>query len=302
LAALNFESTHKRLPSAGWGYKWTGDPDAGFGEKQPGGWVYQVMPFLEEGAVFLIGAGLEQSEKNAVLQLQKTTSVPGFACPSRRPGGLAYGPEDSINAPGLPPDSLVAKSDYAGNGGCIIPNGAGEAGAERVQCLQFYSRRAEDPSICAGLIEKSEVRRKYDGAIVPRFGVKISQIKDGTSKTLFAAERYLPKRYYDPNHGANVPFDNNSMYQGHDWDVIRYASAWEAPGGNMPGVPLPDTDESDVGGGSYRFGGPHTGGFLAVHCDDSVHNVDFDIDPLVWQRVGARKDGGGTCPGHLSEL
>jgi hypothetical protein len=147
---------------------------------------------------------------------------------------------------------------------------------------------------------------KFDGTVVPRFGVKLLKIKDGTSKTMFAAERYLPKIYHDPNHGANVPSDNNSMYQGHDWDVIRYASAWVHPNGIMPGLPLPDSNlapgATSPEGATYRFGGSHAGGFLAVHCDDSVHNVDFDIDPLVWARLGSRKDEGGVCPGHVSEL
>ena len=38
IAFLNYESTHKSFPSGGWGWKWTGDPEGGTGERQPGGW------------------------------------------------------------------------------------------------------------------------------------------------------------------------------------------------------------------------------------------------------------------------
>ena len=41
----------KHYPSNGWGYRWMGDPDRGFGEEQPGGWIYSVTPFLEQGSV-----------------------------------------------------------------------------------------------------------------------------------------------------------------------------------------------------------------------------------------------------------
>src|SRR5688572_2299885 len=52
LAFLNHESTHGAFPSGGWGYLWTGDPDLGAGESQPGGWAYSIMNFLEEGSTF----------------------------------------------------------------------------------------------------------------------------------------------------------------------------------------------------------------------------------------------------------
>src|SRR3954464_13549250 len=58
LAALNYESTHKSFPSGGWGWKWTGDPEGGSGERQPGGWAYSITPYLEVGNLYTIGAGL----------------------------------------------------------------------------------------------------------------------------------------------------------------------------------------------------------------------------------------------------
>ena len=84
LGFLNHESTHKFFPSGGWGYLWTGDPDMGTGEKQPGGWAFSVLPYLEDANTFLIGAGLPAADKRKALVRQKTQPVPMFYCPSRR--------------------------------------------------------------------------------------------------------------------------------------------------------------------------------------------------------------------------
>jgi len=57
LAAQNHQSAHGFLPSGGWGFRWVGDPDLGFGKSQPGGWVYSLMPYIEYQNVYAIGFG-----------------------------------------------------------------------------------------------------------------------------------------------------------------------------------------------------------------------------------------------------
>src|SRR5438046_4148493 len=42
IATHNIVSATNRLPSGGWGWLWVGDPDRGFGQSQPGGWVYNL--------------------------------------------------------------------------------------------------------------------------------------------------------------------------------------------------------------------------------------------------------------------
>ena len=39
------------FPTGGWGWAWIGDADRGFGDDQPGGWVYNILPFIEESAL-----------------------------------------------------------------------------------------------------------------------------------------------------------------------------------------------------------------------------------------------------------
>src|SRR3954453_2916900 len=49
VACLNYESSQKAFPAGGWGFRWMGDPDRGMGRGQPGGWIFQVCSYLEEG-------------------------------------------------------------------------------------------------------------------------------------------------------------------------------------------------------------------------------------------------------------
>src|ERR671914_226306 len=85
IAFLNHENTYGYFPSGGWGYLWSGDPDMGSGEKQPGGWTFAVLPYLEEGNAYVIGQGLPTSQKTAELVKLKKHPIGVFYCPSRRP-------------------------------------------------------------------------------------------------------------------------------------------------------------------------------------------------------------------------
>ena len=51
IGCLNHESGAGFYPSGGWGANWVGDADRGFGRDQPGGWIYNVLPFIEEDAM-----------------------------------------------------------------------------------------------------------------------------------------------------------------------------------------------------------------------------------------------------------
>jgi prepilin-type N-terminal cleavage/methylation domain-containing protein len=287
LAALNHESSQKFLPSTGWGYKWTGDPDRGYGESQPGGWPFAILDFVEEGGVQGIGAGLSAADKELALLRQKTTPIGGFTCPSRHQPVLGYGPESSHNS-AQPADDLVAKSDYAANGGTLVP-GFTTAGPAR-QCLVTYPA-------CPGMVNSQEAYQRSNGAFVPRFGVPLRRINDGTSKTLMFAERWLHISLHEPTHGVFVGYDNNSMYQGWDQDTIRWASGQTEADGATLGMPWPDSQgESGIRGplpsASYRFGSVHAGTLMASLCDGSVTTISFDIDPAAWNQLGGRDDGG----------
>src|SRR5690606_19393124 len=84
------ESTHKHLPSSGWGWRWQGDPDRGYGENQPGGWAYNILAYLEESAIRDAGRGVtDPAAKEAAMLAAVSIPVPVFNCPTRR-AALTY--------------------------------------------------------------------------------------------------------------------------------------------------------------------------------------------------------------------
>ena len=68
--ALNF------MPSSGWGWRWAGDPDRGFGRHQPGGWAYDVLRFTQHAAIANRGAGArDDAVKGAAMLSAVSTPI-----------------------------------------------------------------------------------------------------------------------------------------------------------------------------------------------------------------------------------
>ena len=75
----------------------------GFGAKQPGGWIYNLLPYLDFESIHDIGAGMSWTAKCNALAAQEAAIVPTIICPSRRKvNGL---PDDPTRAamPGIGP-------------------------------------------------------------------------------------------------------------------------------------------------------------------------------------------------------
>ena len=64
---------------------WPGDPNFGTGQNQPGGWTYNILPFIEQQAVHDLGIGLAPSAaQKALLGKAAQVTIAAFSCPSRR--------------------------------------------------------------------------------------------------------------------------------------------------------------------------------------------------------------------------
>ena len=265
LAALNHESAQKTFPSCGWGWCWVGDPDRGFGKKQPGGWIYNVLPYCEQQNLHDLGKGeTDATMKKAEVTKVTITSIPMFNCPSRRPcvpytslKGV-FSPTNAFNANDV---DKHARSDYAANGGTELQNEGGSSNVSVYENNTFTTSWQPNATGVSYLLSEIEV----------------SDIKDGTTNTYFAAEKYMNADHYST---GQLPDDNTSMYQGHDWDVLRWGNASLLPARDRNGVSL-----------NGAFGGPHGSGFIAVFCDGSVHSINFSIDANTHTRLCHRKDG-----------
>ena len=114
VAILLHEEQHGIYPTGGWGAEWVGDPNKGYGTKQPGGWIYNILSYIEQQNLRDLGRGLKGAEKRQALGQLMQTPIEVFNCPSRRLSRpYPYsGPSILKNAD---PPELVAKSDYAIN-------------------------------------------------------------------------------------------------------------------------------------------------------------------------------------------
>src|SRR5262249_6072312 len=111
-------------PSSGWGSGWVGLADQGYGANQPGGWIYQILPYMDQGALHDLDKGLTAtvSAGSAATASGKrvTTVIGGLYCPTRR-APKAYPLNNiPINTSFSPLPQVGGRTDYAANGGSIF--------------------------------------------------------------------------------------------------------------------------------------------------------------------------------------
>lgn len=291
LGFLNHESTYRYFPSGGWGFDWVGDADRGAGKNQPGGWIYSILPFVEEQQLHDIGAGIPaDSPANLQKKRKANSEVIGkslsmFNCPSRRPSRPYTGwCCNAVNSDG---GSLtgVGRTDYAANFG-----DSSQCSGPPCGCIVF-PQATSPPTVRAvdlGTFNSWPDTSRVTGIVFVRSEIKVSQVSDGTSHTYAVGEKYINPDFYEAD-GQNTttdPGDDWSMYAGQQDDVVRTTHY-------QPAVSIDYSPTQDRAGltSNWRFGSTHPGGFLMAMCDGSVQAISYDIDPEVHRRMGNRHDG-----------
>jgi len=165
LGVQQHTSAFGRYPSNGWGFCWVGVPDRGTGPEQPGGWIYNILPYLEQGKLRESGRGLAPDQQRPVLGKVMQTPLAVLACPTR--SGPSLSPANPLviprNAHWMPE---VAKTDYAVNeGDYITDTRGGPATLKEGDSGQYAWRDTRNATgIC---YQRSEVRpaNVRDGAV-----------------------------------------------------------------------------------------------------------------------------------------
>jgi prepilin-type N-terminal cleavage/methylation domain-containing protein/prepilin-type processing-associated H-X9-DG protein len=261
LAALNHESTYKRLPGGGWGERWVGEPDRGTGKGQPGGWIYQLLVFVEQDNLASWGAGLPRTQQVMVNRQRVGVTNPLMNCPTRRNSGpfINRQPVTYYNCQGFPP--VLARADYAANVGDISKDENGPGPGSLAE--------GDDPKFWR---QPKYATKDLHGVIFQRSEIKIADITNGTSNTYLFGEKYLnPASYYTQDDES----DDEAMYIGMDNCVIR----------STANPPMHDRRGVQDG---YRFGSAHDAGCNMLYCDGRVEFVAYTIDPAVHRRAGNR--------------
>ena len=63
LGCLHCEAVNHYFPTCGWTSAFVGDPDRGQGYRQPGGWLFAIQPYLDQGDIFNLGHGTSDAAK-----------------------------------------------------------------------------------------------------------------------------------------------------------------------------------------------------------------------------------------------
>jgi prepilin-type N-terminal cleavage/methylation domain-containing protein len=280
---LNHESAQGFMPSSGWGYKWIGVADAGYGEAQTGGWAYNILAYMEYSTLrdaALNTQDLESSfnsfgsnsgQKRSAIPFV-STPVPVFHCPSKRPAETyPLDPDPSkdrrrlaINAPDCTAGNgcRVARGDYRANSGNI--------GARDTPGPGTFSQTDDFPWFS---------KAWNNGISFQRSAIRIGQIVDGTSRTALVGEKYLNPDFYS---NGKYTAEDQCVYSGHDNDNNGYT-------GNDGFSYLPEQDRAGVNHAFY-FGSAHVDGLHVAYCDGSVHFIDYDVSGRVWYALGGRDD------------
>jgi prepilin-type N-terminal cleavage/methylation domain-containing protein len=296
LAAINHHETHGHFPTGGWGWFWVGDADRGYGKDQPGGWIYNILAYCDEGPLHdLPSDGLpneltRNQRLGAARVIQSPLSI--VNCPSRRPSKLYYLTANEGGSIGfynsITPNS-AGRSDYAINSGhvyCEWPNeDLGKGPTSYVEATVWSANRiwgSDQPRF----VTTATGGGSMTGISFERSKVSLRQITDGLSSTYLVGERYIPQAHYESGLSRG---DNETWCTGFNNDNYRKTGRLEGDR-IVELTPIHDSN-SDAPDALGRFGSAHPTGWNASFCDGSVRTMSYDIDWQVHRDLGNRMDG-----------
>lgn len=265
------------FPSGGWTHVWVGDPDRGFSEKQPGGWCYNLLPFIEEEPLRSLPS-LAQSE-NERLELTRQmyeTPVAAYFCPSRRlVRPYPFTRKDTLINSNNP--SYAGRTDYAANMGSRTPTDQRARGPKTLVEADLWVK-GSDPLT-------SWVATKHDGLVHQRSTVAVRQVTDGLSKTFLFGEKFLSPDQYKTGKANG---DDHGIFSGFDRDTSRSTNRLHPPMRDkvVPEFWLPVGDSAQVT--DWNFGGAHPPGVNFVMGDGSARLFSYDIDINAYSALGTR--------------
>ncbi len=276
LAALNHESAILHFPTGGWYQNWVGHPDRGFGSRQPGGWIYNILPFMEQQPLHDLGASGGDTAIQNANATRIATPLPGFNCPSRREA-IPYPNYKSIAFQlTTSPVIQVARSDYATNAGDYR-----DARNDNLSPLDLATADKRTDSDWDNMSHQT-------GVSYQRSQVTMADITDGASNTFLIGEKHINCSHYTDGKDSG---DNGSMYSGDDFNLLRWTGCSGTVGSGTTNA-LPKQDNSVPDGNNARlFGSAHADAFNMSMCDGSVRSINYTIDGEVYRRLGNRKDG-----------
>jgi prepilin-type N-terminal cleavage/methylation domain-containing protein/prepilin-type processing-associated H-X9-DG protein len=311
LGCLNCESAVKTFPAGGWAWAYLGHPDLGVGSTQTGGWMFNILPYIEESTLYKAQQGLTGTNEVNAARTMIMTPLESFYCPSRRPvqtyalntnnydmaapGGIflpqvdcavIYDPSNTTSPSLVTGITAVGRNDYAGNAYTWVdikslatdnPTSAFTAGltvaiTNGVGAAMAQFTAATMESV-KSIVGNTDAGR--GGIFLPLYAVTIAQVQDGTSNVILCGEKYV-----DPNHYYTgwMHGDDWWVFGGFDPNTERYYSNnvhADTPGFQPDGA----------------WGSAHAGMANMAFCDGSVHQISYGISSAIFKQLANRADG-----------
>lgn len=297
LASLNHHDGQGHFPTGGWGWYWLGDPDRGFGKDQPGGWMFNLLPYSEQSSLYQLASDgdpyvlTREQRVGASKVVESPLTI--LNCPSRRTnrtyplsahegGKLGFFNSNTPHSAG--------RSDYAVNSGHVYSewhNSALGQGPKSYADADVWTANRIWGSEQSRFLQLPDGEETMTGVSYERSKVATRQIFDGLSNTYLVGERYIPATDYETglNGGDNETWCtgfNNDNYRSTGWLIgFKYVAATPLNDGHTV------INEITVG----RFGSSHPDNWNASFCDGSVRSMSYATDWSVHRDLGNRADG-----------
>jgi prepilin-type N-terminal cleavage/methylation domain-containing protein/prepilin-type processing-associated H-X9-DG protein len=281
IAFHNFHNDFKRFPNGGTDWFFGIDYGTGSSPQQPPnqlvGFHYQILPYIEQDNLW------KQFSNDAWTNpgVTSRTIVQMYFCPSRRAPAINNwgramndyaGLIPGANWPGAPNPPTPTNTDYGWNNRY-------DHGGVVARCNGWSNNQVNGTN-------------EIDG---PMADIKITfaSVSDGTSNTVVISEKWQNPRVYLSGSGN----DDQGWLCGWDPDVIRITAA--APrqdfipstGDEWGGNDTRSWGNDNWAQAAYCVGSAHASGVNAVFCDGSVRTIGYNIDSVIFWRLGGRNDG-----------
>jgi prepilin-type N-terminal cleavage/methylation domain-containing protein len=247
------EQSLGHLPGAGWGSSWTGDADLGSGSRQPGSWIFSILPYADGANIHSIASdgnpsAITDDQKSGAVRASKI-SISILVCSSRRNEGT--GPLASENIWNMDYTEHVSKTDYSINGGDTVVRWG--QGPDPDSALE--GRGFQDMKSSTGVAHQASQ-------------LKFEHMRDGLSNTYLVGEKRICR--------LDDTQDDQGALFGADLDTSRWTQEQPAIDSDEPGM---------------NFGSSHPSSFGMLMCDGSVQSISYEVNSETHSRLGNRKDG-----------
>ena len=291
LGFANHEGTHNYLPKG----PFDGDPSLP-------GMIYDEPPGSYESGTTCCNAASPNgwSQWFHVLPYIEQTAVHGLAkfnLPPIHPTRTAdYNGEDSVARALIPVYYCPSRRKRTGYGAAFLGR------CDYAGCAGFYQGEVHEnwgdiPAPPIGMSPRRNERTPENYGNTPgRKGYIVwsgqgavrrsSEVTDGTSNSIIAAEKHLPLLRQGLDGGDNERWNN----AGWDECVIRYHFP---PMGDQDKRAIVIGQPGNANDNTWRryFGSSHPGGLNAVMGDGAVKFTSFNVDAIAWMRACVIDDG-----------